>query len=283
MPKFKFDEVKEFLIICVVLGFIFSFRDWGETTFNIGAGIRNFLLTTFLVVVSVLVHEVVQRSYGARFGVSIKFKTWKLLTVAALVTTIITNGYVPFAAIWTMMTVYDSSHRFLFRPGKETPHFGPYERAKVALSGPLANLMLFLIAAYFNYRNPVFVWEKLMMVNAGIAIFNLFPFFRLLPAILFTRTRTLYQFTYKAGKVMQLKRETIPYLEGEILFFGSRPLWIFSFTLALTAISTIYYFKNLLVGAAISIVVAVVIYIIWQWFIEPWSYVYARQSWKPYK
>jgi len=273
-------EIQEFLIISVVLGFIFSFRTWGDTVFNASTGIRNFVMITILVIFSVLIHEVVQRWYGSRHGVTIRFKTWGLLIIAAIVITILTNGYFPFAAIW-VMTISRGSRDSLFRLGRT--HLGPYERAKIALAGPLANFILFVIAAYFFYRNPVFLWEQLMFINAGLAIFNVFPFFRVIPAVIIGSTRTIHNFAYKTRKTLQMRLEGIPYMEGEILFFGSRPMGVFFFSLMLTAISVVYIFENIFWGAIISLVFSFSIYLAWMYWFEPWGKYSTLERKKPLK
>ena len=266
------EEIKWLVIATLVLGFCFSFRDWGEPVFNFGIGLKNFILVSILVGFSVLVHEFAHKKVAKKYDADIKFKTWPALLFAALLITILTNGYFIFAAVW----VVSISTKHMLRPRHKYPHLGPWEGAKIAASGPISNFFLALVAAYFFVRTGGFFWEKLMIINFWIAAMNLFPFFRIVPAFMLGSQRTIHNITYKLSKGIYGKTN-IPYMEGEVIFFGSRVLGIFLLILtAITAILVMHY-KLIFIGLLVGVISAVAVYMFMQYYVENWDYL-VKQS-----
>jgi hypothetical protein len=103
---------------------------------------------------------------------------------------------------------------------------------------------------------PVFglLAVKLMTINLTIALFNLVPFFTLLPII----------------ALQKAKRKALeaPYVEGEFVFFGSRTLWVFLFAFALIlAISLL--FLGALTSVLLALLLAFLLFVAWHYFFEP--------------
>jgi len=258
-------EFKWLILTILVLGFCFSFRDWGVRQFDINIGLGNLILTTILVAFSVAVHEIAHRKTAKKYEAEIQFKTWGILLLAALIITALTNGYFIFTAVWALLI----TPKRLSRPKHKYPYVGPWERAKIAATGPVSNFILALIAAIFVIGTNSYFWTKLMTINFWMAAMNLFPFFRtiMIPVI---GSKVTGYYLPKTGKAMrQMVRSA--YMEGEVVFFGSSALGIFLLTLTTVTAVIIMYFKMFLAGIAIGVIASVAMYIFMQYYFEPWN------------
>lgn len=272
------NEVLDLIIVTLVLGFCFSFRDWGVNQFDFAIGLENFLIVMLLTALSVGLHELAHGFISQHYGVRVITKTWKPILLLALLLTFLTNGWLVFAAIWSIIIVSP-----IYRLGRKFTHMGPYERAKVALVGPLVNIFLLIIAGLLYSIKPIFIFEKLMFINGTLAVFNLFPFFRFLP-LLFVRRESAFKGLHRA--LMGLQRHErdlgeIPFMEGELIFFGSRPIWVFAFTFTIFLFFVLMTSKEWLSSLLCSLAFAMVMYFLWMFFLEPWSYEYAGKDKKP--
>jgi hypothetical protein len=255
------QELKYILITSAVLGFCFSYRDWVKNAFDINVAINSLILTTLLVFLSISIHEVAHRKIGDRYGAQISFKTWSSLLFLALVVTILTDGYIIFSAIW----VVSISSQHIFRPGHKYPHLGPWESAKIAATGPVTNFVFGLIAAIIAFETASPIWHKLMIINFSFAVFNIFPFFRIIPALLGGKTDFIHNISYSiskhTGKTIKNAR-----MEGEIIFFGSRTLSIFLMTLICVTSFLVLTSKAVFMSLMFGIFSAVAMYILAEWF-----------------
>ncbi|MBT7062446.1 M50 family metallopeptidase [Candidatus Woesearchaeota archaeon] len=258
------SEFKLLAITTIVLGFCFSFRDWGISQFNIGVGIRNFILATILVAISIGIHEIVHKRFAKKYDATVKFKTWNSLLFAALLITILTNGYIIFAAVWVVVI----SSKYVLRPKHKFPHMGPWERAKIAAVGPFSNFILALIAGILAIKTGAFVWHKLMVINFWLATMNLFPFFRVIPLTMMVGQGDVRAMTHKLKKVVWHKND-IPYMEGEMIYFGSRLLGTFLLTLTIiTAILTVY-FNRIFLALSMGILGSIIMFFVIYHYLEP--------------
>jgi len=161
---------------------------------------------------------------------------------------VLTNGFIIFAAIWAVSIIPIR----LFRPGRTSIHTGPQERSVIAMSGLLANLGLAVVAKLLF---PVLgdVALKLMTINLTIALFNLVPFFTLLPMLALQR--------------MKQRAIEAPYVEGEYIFFGSRTGWVFLFVFSAVLTASLF-FLGAIVSVALALILAVMLWIAWHYFFE---------------
>ena len=246
------EEFKLLVATTVVLGFCFSFREWGVTNFDFGFGFKNFILITILVGISIVVHELTHNHLATKYGTEVKFRTWKALLFAAVLITIITNGYVIFAAVWAV-----SIGGRVLRPRHKYPHVGPWESAKIAASGPMANFFFALLSAAIAFKTGSYIWHKLMVINVWIAGMNLFPFFRIIPILLMGGGSDWRNFTHQMGKAVWSKSQ-VPYMEGEVIFFGSPMFNMFLLLLvtitAVLVVSLKMIFTGLFIGLLIGII-----------------------------
>ncbi len=277
------QEILELIIVTLVLGFCFSFRDWGFEQFDFAIGLTNFFTVMLLTAFSVAIHELAHAFIGQHYGVRIITKTWKPMLLLALLFTFLTNGWLVFAAIWSIIIISP-----VYRIGRKFPHTGPYERAKMAVVGPLVNIILLIVGGVLYSISPIFIFEKLMFINGTLAVFNLFPFFRFAPmifaGIMGKRSglenellRGLHRSLMSLQKHDPELRE-VPFMEGELVFFGSRPIWVFVFTFSFFLFFVIMTSKEWLSSVLSSLAFAAILYFLWMFFFEPWSYEYTGPS-----
>ncbi len=249
-------ELKLLFVTTLVLGFCFSFRDWGVNSFDFSAGIINLFATTILVGISIIVHEFFHRKMAARYGATLEFKTWNVLLLSALIITVLTNGYIIFAAVWAVSITTP----YLLRPRHKYPHLGPWERAKIAAVGPLSNFTLGIISAWFAIKTGHYIWHKLVIINLWIAAMNVFPFFRLIPAFMLGSKQMIHNISYKLTKGTY-NRAALPYMEGEIIFFGSKSLGVFLMVFLIITSIIIIPLKMISLGLLVGLSTAISAYL----------------------
>lgn len=250
--KLQPGELRDLTIVILVLAFCFGFRWEGDITAR--AWILNFVLMFVLVAFSLAIHEAAHRWMANKFFARVRSKVFFAGILAALILVFVTNGYFIFAAIWAISITSITTYR-LGRPYPKY-HLGPYERAQIAVVGPLAN---FAIAIAAKLLIPVLgpIAEKLMIINLWIAAINLFPFFTLLPIIFWRMTPIISK---------EIKKGT-PYLEGEYVFFGSRPLWLFTFVFVVVGSLALVYL-SLLSSLVLAFSIAFALYLAWHYWME---------------
>lgn len=250
--KLQPGELKVLIIVAIVLAFCFGFKWEGPRT--VMFWLANFVFVLMLVVFSLAVHEAAHRWVANRYFARVKSKIFLSGIIATLILVFITNGRFIFTALWaiTITSIYT------YRPGRPYPewHLGPYERAKIAIAGPLANFALAIVSKALI---PVFgsVAEKLMTINLWIAAINLFPFFTLIPILFWQMTPIIKK---------EIKKGT-PYVEGEFVFFGSRPMWVFTFVFVIVGGLALVYL-NLISGLALAFLSAFIMYLAWHYYLE---------------
>jgi len=233
-------------IVTLALAFGFAYRFEGPAT--LGSWFSNFILILVLVGISVVVHEIVHKEVGKRFFADVTSKVWPSGIVALFVITILSGGLITFAVPWAVSI----APKRLQRMGRTFPHLGPREQALIALSGPMASLGLAVVAKILSPLLGL-VADQLVLINATIAIFNLVPFFTILPVI--------------AAQKGSLKPLEAPYVEGEFVFFGNRLLWVFVFFFTLVA-GVSLLFLGALASLLIAFISAAIIWIAWHYFWE---------------
>jgi hypothetical protein len=207
---YDWQEIKSIFLGSIILGFIFSAREWGYGSTNIGIGLTNLIQTTILSLIIILIyqtsHKLIAKKYHAhstfrlwslkRFWFSKnskienvnffgkKFKTIKMGIISPLIFSLISNGLFRFATIGSSEVIAIEKKRI----GKKFKHLTEYELAKIHLVGPLTILLLSLILHQF----PGF--DKIVTIGYTFSLFSMLPF---------------------SG------------LDGAKVFFGSLPLYIF--------------------------------------------------------
>jgi len=243
------EEFRDLAIAVLVLAFGFSVVFPGEAT--VSNWFSHFLLSVVLVSFSVLVHEIVHRAVAERLQATVHSKVWPTGVIATFVTSLLSSGRFVFAAPWAVSI---TPRRFI-RPGQAYAkgHLGPHDSALIAVAGPLANFGLAVLAKLLPVSS---LSQQLILINVALAAFNLFPFFTLIP-IAFAKMGP------SGARLTEM-----PYVEGEFVFFGSRPLWIFTFVFVVVGGLGLMFIPSLLASLSLALVLAVALCIAWFYFLE---------------
>jgi len=273
-------ELAHIVLAVIVLGFLFSFRLWGIDVFSARAGLSYWLRMSSLAVVALGGHILAQKAMARHFYATSRFKLWGLGVVISIVLIFLTKGWF----IWAAVGCAAVSAKYFLRPGKKHAGLGPYEIAKIIATGAFASIGLAvlgkLLIPYFGE-----LAEQFMSINLWIAVFSVIPLFliRVFGALHIAKWFSPWKKkkVLKTGKpwvygkpswsILEgtLKRVGKMYLsEGELVFFGSKALWIFTFVFVIMATALLIWLGALL-SILIAGVLATIMFLIWHQKFEP--------------
>lgn len=226
---FKFDkkEIRDVLITVLVIGFIFSFKDWGAETFDLIVGLQNFLNAVLIVGAAFFVHEGAHKLIAIGKGYDSRFKSWFYGLLFSLAVAIISNGD------WILLApgAVTIAVRHLHRVGHY--RYGPNYKdiALISYAGPVSHIFLALIfkALLPLGLNPALV-QKAIIINIWLAIFNILP---------------------------------IPPFDGSKVFFGHRLFYFFGAAFIVGASAALWFmgvWQSILTSLVFAAAVFVVIF-----------------------
>lgn len=247
---FSSKEFQYILISTLVLGFCFSFRWKGSFSLN---GWASAFLSAMIIVGLALTGKLIFQKYIAeKFECKVTYDLWLSGLGLAALTTAGTLGWLIWAAPGAIKIL--PKHRFRIGKKREKVHPGPYEYGIIALSGILVFFGLAILGKIFLSVGYSIFGHTLLYVGSYLAIFHLIPF------------------VYPHNTVPPaISKGNLPNLDGVWLLFGSRPLWAFSFSFILVSVLG-FFFLSLFTSLILATVGSVLLYIIWQYYVEPWSY-----------
>lgn len=180
------DELLEFLLAAVVIGFIISFRDWGITEFSVKEGLVNWLIGALIAAIALAIHHGAQRLVALRIDTKVENRLWWNGSVVAILLAFVSAGALPFVAL-TRTTVTDLK---LHRLGHYRYRIGTVGKMWTVLAGPLANGIVALLAWSFLTPSPNV--SSFIMLNLMMAFFNILPIPPLDGIYVFYVSRTFY-------------------------------------------------------------------------------------------
>jgi len=149
-----------------------------------------------------------------------------LWLVVPLIVTLLSNGQIFFAAVFSIASTVKPAYRI----GRKYPKLTEFEHAKIAVSSPLLLILLALILSSLP------ILKDVVLVSSMVAIFSMVP---------------------------------LPGLPGTEVFFGSKPLYIFSlvFILIIAVLLKLPYFTSVLaLIIALIIAIAIVFFYLWNFY-----------------
>ncbi len=241
---FNKTEIKYLIYTSLILGFIFSFREWGTEEFSPIIGTTNWLLYILIFVFSIAIHALTQKIIAKKLGASSTLIIWKakqlwftrgsrlkraipLGYILSLFLSFYSFGYIKFTGVFGA-----EIKQTLPKLKKKFPKLDDYEQGLIALSGSLANLILAFIFAILASLINIEL-SRLIAVNISLAIFTMLPFPSLNGIQVLFGSRVLY--------VMSLVFIIISYF---LINSGSILLTILS-SLIIAIIIGLIYFYNL--------------------------------------
>ena len=155
---FSRREIKDIVISVVVLSVLFAYPE--IFTFR-----WLMLVSLFVVGVAFMGHELSHRYAARKMGFFAEYRMWPQGIMLAIFFTLFSNGSFIFAAPGA---VYFASF-WIFR--EPTPE----DVGKIGISGAVFNMGFMLVMILSSFFYPHWILSYAAMVNAWLAIFNLFP------------------------------------------------------------------------------------------------------------
>lgn len=214
MGETKFLDAKEILNVtlsAIILGFVFSFREWGYgSSFSFTIGLINFIRTSIIAMIVLAIYLLAQKIAALRNDTISQYSIWsierywfsiksafkkplKIGVILPLLLVIVSNGIIKFAATGAS-DLKEIRSRWM---GRAFKHITEYQTALIHLAGPITLMFLATLLS------PAEELSKLVLISYSVAIFSMLP---------------------------------LSNLDGAKIFFGSVPLYIFSIVLMISAI-----------------------------------------------
>ncbi len=219
--NFDKQEIFGLLVVTLVIGFIFSFRNWGEDQFNLIFGLKNLFLAIIVAGISLWFKVSCQKVYGLSSGQSNVFKVWWNGVIIMLLITFITRGWVPLALAGGAVSSFMVKQRLgEFRYGFSTWIMAI--SSSWAIWGSLIMATFFAIGAFFFPQS--FFFDIGMKMNLMIAFCSWLP---------------------------------LPQQDGLSLFFGSR--WLWSIMILVILFASVLLLTKTTIGLIVTIVIGTLI------------------------
>jgi len=176
------------LVLTVIVGF-----DDGNEQFNLANYLTNMLISLVVVVIAVFIHESAHRIAGPNLGYRIEFKPFFFGLLGGLILAFMSYGKILFLAYGSFFLDMKEKHRL----GYFRHYLGYFDNGKVAIVGPLANLVAAMIFKSFVFL-PEAIVSKLVFINVLFAVTNMLPIPPLDGAHVMYSSRHLYPFAMAA-------------------------------------------------------------------------------------
>lgn len=191
--QFSKQEVIALLSVIVITGFIFSFRDWGGSSFDLGLGVQHLFLAVLLAGIAFFGRVAVQKIVGLSMGFQGTFTVWWTGVILSLLAAFVTKGVVTVILPGGLAMAMMVRHRLgEFRYG-----FNYWEQGLMTYAGSVGNVILALL---FKVGLTVFpgswFFQKGLLLNVVVALCAFLPLPRLDGLHLFYSSRLWYFFLY---------------------------------------------------------------------------------------
>jgi len=239
--KFSKEEVRDLVIVSILVGFMFSFTQWGTDKLDVNVGLKNLAIACMLTALAFLVHVSAQKIAAIKQGYNASFQKYMPGLMLGLMLTIVmpisiksyNNLAFPIIVAGGIAITAFSIQRL----GHEKPIIKHSELAVLTFMGPLANVILALIfKAMINTGMNVELAKTAMAINGWIAIFSILPI-----ALVFNPLLML---------TLRSKAPTIPAMDGSTIFYASRIFYGFAAAFVIACSATMFYINP--IAAALS-------------------------------
>lgn len=245
------NELKYFAIIILTLTFAFAFND-NSAEFAWSSWLANFLKVLVFVAVSVFVHDFAHDMAAKKYGFISEYRIWgikrfgwhkpsfprkmrifgremeinafPLGIILCILITIVSNGKLFFTAVSSYGLVIKRTQRF----GHKIIEVTDFEEAKIALAGPMANILLAII---FKLASPGGLFAGMVLINSVMPVYDMLPFFG---------------------------------LDGMKVLGGSRPLYVFGF-LFIVGMAVLLHFLGAVPALIIALALTAIFFLAYLW------------------
>lgn len=171
-------EINTIIVASLVLGFLFSFTQWGNNEFNFITGIKNFITSSIISALFISSKEYCRKKLAKKIGFELELNLWtidkeiknlniKKLPIGVIISLALifmSNGALIFAAItkfdFKNYSKNDLKRRYKYIRGIEE-----------AIISSVSAIVIVLLVLIFNSLNL----ERFVFVGTIIAIFSVIP------------------------------------------------------------------------------------------------------------
>lgn len=230
--SFSADEIKNIGVAAFVLGFMFSFREWGIERFDLLYGLRNLVSSILIVTLVLLFYLSAEKIVALIKGYKVEFNIWLYGIIIALIVTFVSRGYLVLAFAGSMMLYQVSGMRL----GKFRYAWSYKDLSYISLIGPSSALLLAILFKFLMLAPlQTLLLKKALLISIMIAFWNMLP---------------------------------IPPLNGSNIFFHSRTIWFFSFVGIVVASAFLYFYTSILLALISAVIVGLIAATLWFIYIE---------------
>lgn len=165
-------EIRRYIIVILCLSFVFSFDQWGTDTFNVGAGIGNWILTAVIALIAVLLHDAGHRLVAMYRNEQITYHLSRNALLWSLLLVFLSNG-----KLTLLLGGYIEAKQIRGGRHGQYPRFiGPGSQWPNMLAGPFLNILAGGIA-HFLAQNGIAAWffAPFAAFNVIYALSHLIP------------------------------------------------------------------------------------------------------------
>jgi hypothetical protein len=197
--NFSWQEISGLIAAVLLTGFIFSFRDWGDTSFDFIVGLYHLFAVFVIAGLSFAFRISCQKIFALSQGYKAEFKVWWVGLVIMIVVGFLSVGFLPLILVGGVVTSFMVKQRLgEFRYG-----FSYIDNAVISFWGVIGNMIAAIIFAV-----GLFAFPQSYFFSKGLILNLMMGFCALLP---------------------------LPQLDGLKIFFGSRVLYFLAIGTVLLA------------------------------------------------
>ncbi|MBS3144481.1 hypothetical protein J4208_02750 [Candidatus Woesearchaeota archaeon] len=236
--SFTKKEIINLIVSALVLGFVFGFDD-GHEFFDLQVWFSNYMFMVALSLISLTVMVLGHKWAAGRYSIQTEYNIWgisrfgfkdyqyihknKLMNrfplgiILPIFIAVFSEGQIWLASVAMVLTSVNTVHRI----GKKWVHDTDYEEARIMFAGIMATTLVIILFAFAFEKTGAELWKQLIFMNIALLLSHMLPF---------------------------------PQLAGGRMLFTS--LYLFTFALAITAITSILV---LLIPAVSTIMIAFIL------------------------
>jgi hypothetical protein len=223
-------ELRNLLVTMLAITLIWAFDD-GKAEFVFSSWFGNFMSVLIICALTLIVHETAHKMAALRVGYMYEFKISYIGIIVGLVLAIISGGRLPFLPVGGINLYHMAKQRIgRFRYGLNF-----FTSGTIAFSGPLANIYfaMFMKTLQWSFGVQSPFLDKLFVFNLVFALYAMLPF---------------------------------PGHDGLLIFFGSKPTYVFIFGIVASYVLMIWIFNfySLIWG----LIFGIVCWFLWLRFVD---------------
>ncbi len=193
---FSLEEVRDLIIAVLIIGFLFSATHEFFVYTTTASIFFNFITASIIFSLVVIVYELATKYFAYRYNCNAEFILWPIGSIFSIILTLLTQFI--FAVVGTLKITTKHATRLGYRFIGLTNE----ELGKIAISGPLFNIIFGLFGFLIVLINQSELIKVLIDMNLIFALFNLIPIPPLNGARVFGWSRIVWVGLFSATLVL---------------------------------------------------------------------------------